>query len=382
LTELPRIELFTRAEKRRAAIVAFSAVAVIAGSVAYLRPPARATVAAAPAAAPSAVVAGVTAASASTAYVLTVNADDRQQRTLYRTDDGGQSWQHVATPAGGGFFGAQVLSGGGDVVVTAFGGLGGGGFRAGTTGSGTIWLSRDHGRRWARVAFPDDGNFARATVIAAVNRWYLLSTGESGLIAYLSSDEGAHWQTLFARPEAGELAGARAFEAAAGAYWLLADSRLLRSGDGGVSWQPVTVPAAGGPPVAYMLPQFTSGAGGWMQVYTPSSGLGIPSSALQSWLSTTDDGGLTWSPPRSFAHYPVFTLAGSPDWWATDGTRLYNSRDFGLSWSVVVPELPSSDRLQLVSRATTEVAWNVYSSRVMRTLDAGRHWSEVRFEAG
>lgn len=188
-----------------------------------------------------------------------------------------------------------------------------------------------------------------------------------------------------------------------GAKWLLAESisngtatswHLLRSEDDGSTWQPVTLPD---PEEQHLqragisVPQLQADGRGCIVIYAAPSG-NPPRARPDPYVSTTGDGGMTWSPWQLIKHNGYVQLLGANDWWATDGDVLYRSTDLGVTWSSIRPQLPAHMHLDLLFRATEQVAWNVYGNyngtpvgqgidrpHLLKTADGGRHWSEVKF---
>ena len=93
-------------------------------------------------------------------------------------------------------------------------------------------------------------------------------------------------------------------------------------------------------------------------------------------ISTTADGGHTWSSPTTFgpaAASGVTVVPGGLDAWALVGTRLEHSGDGGTTWSIL-PDAGVSDP----SFATATDGWAIrrtaVSSRVVATSDGGATW--------
>ena len=414
----PRIRLFSPREVRALAGVGVAVLALTAGAIAYVRPPGAArAVAAAPTPTPrSPVFVNVIPASAATAYLTTFAAGGGLTESALRTDDGGRTWHRLRLPGPASAFGLTPLAGSpGDVVLTTYPGAAGG--TRPPTAPPEYWVSHDRGGRWTAFSVPGADGPSRGVEFLDRSHWYHVSTGAEGFSLLVSHDEGASWQEEYSIPGPdpridGQQVVSGSVVAAGGTAWLLlllgtaspaSDGstifvgqpryQLLRSPDSGSTWTAVSLPEPppGAPAGAgYAGLRFTTAEAGSMLVYpTGGAGSGFVARTQAPSISTTSDGGSTWSPLRTLEHFPYFTAPGSADWWATDGELLFHSTDLGLTWSSSKPSLPRGERLQTIQRATAEVAWNVFGgtrgsvgevpdrTHVMRTTDGGRHWAEV-----
>ncbi len=166
--------------------------------------------------------------------------------TLYRTADGGQTWQPVSLPRPSGIAAAAPVSGGGvDVQTRLFGAADAVTWRvyAGAGGVTAFYATHDAGQTWTPAG----------------------SIGGSGPVAILSQD---HW--FVASPQTPTLEGTT---------------------DGGIHWSPLPAPGLAGP--ARWLDFPTNSGVGWAGVGAVlCTALGpCPAAALEG----TTDGGLTWS---------------------------------------------------------------------------------------
>lgn len=403
----PRLEVLTGREKRALAVVALASLAVAAGAIAYVRPAPSAR-AAAPAGPPRSAGAyiAISPVSAGTAYAATFTGASQGMRGIFRTDDGGRSWRQLAVPVDAFPLGITPLAGQGDAVLFGMP-------RAGRGGT-VQWITHDAGYHWRPVEPPAAGLGGGVQFFPNSSRAFCELLTPMGFSVDVSDDEGSTWRPLIdvAGPDP-SLAGVSLRAGAAVGFsgsglWLMVarpgqqqpPPRLLRSTDQGATWEEIRLPA---PPAEYAaegranfsLPTFL-GDSGYMGVF-PSSGAGVGaqwagSPAAAAYVTTSEDGGATWSPVRSVPHFPVYPVPGDPSWWATDGDRLFTSTDFGLTWTVTRAALPPKLKLQRITRATPRVAWAVYGNfdgglvsdepdrtHLLRTTDGGRHWSEVRF---
>jgi len=138
-------------------------------------------------------------------------------RGLYRSIDAGGSFSLVSGEVGGGVFGLAVLPGG--RLLAADGKRG-------------ILASDDRGGHWREA-------LAAPAVGLAVNPQdptRVLATGRGIL---LSTDSGASWRSVLKLPDgAGPVAWAPSDPQVA--YVVSFDRRLLRTDDGGASWEAVS----------------------------------------------------------------------------------------------------------------------------------------------
>ncbi len=406
----PRFDLLTGRERRAIVLVAVASLAVAAGAIAYARPapPARAAAPAGPPRRAGAYVAiyPLSPLSPDSAYAATFTGASNGMRSIFRTDDGGRSWRALAVPVDAFPLGITPLAGQGDAVLFGMP-------RAGQ-GATVQWITHDAGYHWQPVEAPVAGLGGGVQFFPNSSRAFYEQLTPMGFSIHVSDDEGSSWRPLIDVAGADPtLAGVSLRAGAAvgfsgGGLWLMVarpgqqqpPPRLLRSTDQGATWEEIRLPA---PPPEYAaegratfsLPTFL-GASGYMGVF-PSTGAGVGtqwagSPAAAAYVTTSDDGGATWSPVRSVPHFPVYPVPGDPSWWATDGDRLFTSTDFGLTWTVNRAALPPKLKLQRITRVTPRVAWAVYGNfggglvsdepdrtHLLRTTDGGRHWSAVRF---
>lgn len=399
MDQFPRIQLFSAREKRAAAILSAAILTLLLTGVWYLHPTLFAgrrvaSVPPVPIPRPQ-VYLTVASASASTAYVTTFQSPP-DARSAFRTDDGGRTWHRLTLPDGpaASFTLAAVPGRESDVVLLT---------------PVEYWLSHDRGTHWIQVSLACCGN-SRGFWFPDADHWFSVTNEKDGIHVHESSDEGETWINILTLPGPSPRidgvplgTGGINVTYGAGATWLLVtpvlngvagDWQLLRSGDNGATWKPVDLPN----PEAQRLrragistPSFQSNGQGWITIYATSSD-DASGARPHPYLSTTTDGGRTWSPFRTVQYPNYVSLPGSGDWWATHGHVIYRSSDLGKTWSATNPALPAHTQLDAIYRATPLVAWGVYGGfiggpvshgsdrpHLLRTADDGRHWSEVSF---
>ena len=301
-------------------------------------------------------------------FVLTDSA-------LLATRDGGASWTDVSPGRG--------LAG----VSGAFFFDGYRGWLAGTTPGVPSRLvvldTADGGTSWRELSIdasdsPGGQPYAEAQVhfADAAHGWLLgrLATGSAVSLGVLlrTPDGGESWERLPAPPAAGRIVFAsaeRGFMTGAPV-----SERLYRSLDGGRSWQELSLPVSAAPGQAlYGLPQFT----------TPQDGtLSVTLAGRRPRLLTfvTRDGGLTWQPARSLVlprgdyGEPVpaaLTPSGDPAAFAA-GPSIVRERP-GVGRAITNRVAPTGG----VSPDRAAPARGVPSVRALSTDDDGSGWALV-----
>lgn len=266
--------------------------------------------------------------------------------TIYRTTDGGQTWEHgepISISAGGGP--GQL-----DFVDPQHGWL------MASLGAGmmheavAIYSTTDGGMQWQQVSLTSG------------------MEGEStpGSLPFVCDKSGITFSDTSTGWAAGACPGGALF--------------FFVSHDGGQTWQPQTMPAPPGYSAdlysqcqcAVSRPTFVTPQVGFVtiQIYEQQQ------SAV---LYVTEDGGATWTSRELPAAQLV---GGSPDFvdastgWLTDGQQLYVTHDAGQTWSPVgTLPLPGGD-LRSLDFVDADNGW-LLGQQPYVTHDAGQSWSIV-----
>jgi DNA-binding beta-propeller fold protein YncE/photosystem II stability/assembly factor-like uncharacterized protein len=275
---------------------------------------------------------------------------------LYKSTDGGESWGLV----GGGlppdeWVVCLALSPNYADDQTLFAGV-----SSGLTGGG-VYKSTDGGYSWRLACIGLSDLLVQGVAVSpdyADDATVFAHSYRQGL--FRSTDGGAHWEALGARyaeePEdrrLGTLALSPAY-ATDNTLWAsmsgLSRSALLASPDGGDTWQELM---SGEAKALALSPAFAEDG----TAFAAFSGLGL--------LRTTD-GGHTWEAANAgllYENAAFTTLAFSPSftrnrtlyallaWWAegSEAARLYRSIDGGDSWQGLQAGLPSESRVTALS---------------------------------
>jgi len=277
-----------------------------------------------------------------TAWLLIPGPDPLGEGTLYRTADGGLTWNSASTPFG--FASLQFLD---SINGFAMADLGAG---AGSQAV-AIYQTLDGGATWRRNylndptvagagdSLPLGGQKYGVTFRDSMHGWVGGSIPMEGVIyLYATQDGGQTWaEQKLAMPAGFENAftGADAplfFSAAEGVLPVglatdISARVFYRTTDGGATW------TAGQPAALY----------GWYDIVSPLDFFIWNGAPL---LSVTHDGGMTWSEITPnvdlSALLTAFQFVNSNVGWALashDGadTTLYKTSDGGVTWTVLVP---------------------------------------------
>lgn len=335
-----------------------------------------------------------------------------QQVTLWRTVDGGSTWQTVV-PAG--------------IDTSAYSWLQVNGLKMFADGSG--WLSTyqgiyhttDSGANWARVTLPADlqvllsnfvgenGNTLQITTGSSVFRttnagitWnrYAITTSNgtancsttalkvlgntalmncNGLATFRSTDNGSSWVRVLGQSDvdmAVQVQSAWFFDAQHGLALNTVGS-LLDTSDGGLTWtRRLMDEATTNDPLVGSL-QFIDSKTGWM-LRTRQSGsygtysiLGLPSASI--WRTT--DGGKSWIPPQdsaTFGYAATFHFVDALHGWVLADGGVKITSDGGQTW-VAGGKLEQTFYSIRFFDTQTGIAVGA-GGTIARTTDGGQSW--------
>jgi hypothetical protein len=166
----------------------------------------------------------------------------------------------------------------------------------------------------------------------------------------------------------------------------------MTSQDGGSTWAPVSLPHLPQGSTQLGIPVFPGfGASGYLTI-TANTYVGqCPPVGATLAYGTLDDG-TNWSGPRTLPG-PFFDSPDGVVWWASDGHLLFRSNNQGQNWATTKPQLPpTAVTLEALAVVNAQTAWSLWSGgsdqaqpqreRLLRTIDAGAHWSEVKLPGG
>jgi photosystem II stability/assembly factor-like uncharacterized protein len=395
---------------RTVAIVAGSAIAIGVASLFFLWPTVRGLL-------PAAVHETQTPAAYSTYDVVAESANDVYllvrppgavlSATLYRTRDAGATWQRLTLPALASGNGLLLRSlPGGNLFLRTF-----------TFATGSQQFYVGDGSTWMEIAVPEHGSGSLQMVDALVGFYVASQTAATRavqeLVVYRTEDGGHTWEQRLnltaVHSSAGglDLSDNHTFitfvDSRHGWLVLIPNSwgivcgvpsatdpaqQLMTSQDGGATWTKASLPPLPEGSTELGTPVFPgSGAAGYMTIVANTYVRQCPPVGITFAYVTLDDG-TTWSGPRNLPG----ALFDSPDgvvWWASDGRQLFRSNNQGQSWETTKPRLPApAVTVEALFVVNAQAAWSVWSAgsdqqqpqreNLLRTTDAGAHWSEVK----
>ena len=309
---------------------------------------------------------------------------------ILHTTDGGAHWQDVtppSVPAVGGELPAYFLNGSVAWVVPL----------ANDTNVLTVFRTTNGGQTWQQEAtltqIPDVGQL---TFINAQDGWLLNTQGAAGnelADLYRTTDGGASWTEVASTgnpptqpgtiPFNGTVKSIGFLDASTG--WMAAFSNatnflwLYVTHDGGATWQQQTLPMPpGGSQVQYEVlpPAFFTAQDGILPVEGSNSGT----------VYVTHDGGATWQSTPLIAA-AGFDFINAKEGWATNGSAtagstLYSTNDGGQHWT----ELPASANfsdIDVLDFVSAQIGWAISlpqtstTTTLLKTTDGGNTWTEV-----
>ena len=218
---------------------------------------------------------------------------------------------------------------------------------------GYTYRTTDGGLTWTPSVIPDITTLSSIFFQDLLQGWVVNIAGH----IYRSSDGGLSWSLAWS---AGSyLAEILFFDDQNG--WAIGGNTFLRTGDGGVTWQPVAVPP-----------------GTWVYDVSfadPLHGYGIGAGSVK-----TADGGLSWQPMTAASSYQ--DLAGID--FADPGTGLLvgatgivgSTVDAGQTWSLL--SSGGSGFTHGMDAVDALHAWAAHDGgEILRTVDGGAFWERV-----
>jgi photosystem II stability/assembly factor-like uncharacterized protein len=325
---------------------------------------------------------------------------------VYKTSDGGRTWQQQLTWDGPGPQYARFSADGSHGLVVGQGGV-------------PLFRTVDGGAHWQRMAPPPQAS--------QVALQYFLDANEGWIISYLNdatpgiagvfhtTDGGQIWtqtvrldvnQEFSHGPGGGSLQGSLVFRDSS-TGWMVPGTVggtgitpvppfLYVTRDSGKTWavQTFAVPfgvAMNSSTAGFSTPNFFNQQEGVVLVTVTS----FPADSTQAptfegtYAYTTSDGGDHWSIPHpvsipgGFASFPILSMVDAKTWLSFNGSQVERTTDGGLHWQVVAG-LPANARASEVDFQDVNQGWAAAyvgtaqsTLAVYQTTDGGARWTAL-----
>ena len=248
--------------------------------------------------------------------IIATSVDDRESKFLYLSDNGGRSWRTVTLPVGR----VEGIS----FVDETHGWL---------VGYGVVLETEDGGDTWSQISKPTNYPLSHVKFINS-EVGFAGGGAERGCQILSTLDGGKTWRRIYENLEDGTLFDLVALDRKT-IIAAVNDSFLLRSADGGTTWQKIQLDTKGACSLSVV----------------PGEGIWVVGSKGSFHYST--DGGQTWKRPVNLAN-SFFNV----DWESIsfiDGNRgmaigkkniILVTRDGGVSWKEL--EISVSDAMRKI----------------------------------
>lgn len=277
-----------------------------------------------------------------------VHLPDTAPFSAYATNDGGATWsQYTSWPRE---FNGTAIAFRGDIGIAA------------TGGNGSLLRTTDRGQTWTvitdKIESIQGASFGTSTVGVVISHKNI----------YRTIDAGAHWTTVGASlsPQGiGDSWRRVAFLDATTVIAMDSTGRIVRSTDGGVNWSVFSTVSI---PSPYML--------GFMAFSSPNLGWLVVNSALKR----TTDGGLTWQdvPGAYNCLHNLMSPSSTKVVVLTCSGSIQHSIDGGQTWQWLYDEVDSTYANRSVAFANDQVGVAVGRyGRIRRTTNGGATWTAI-----
>lgn len=307
------------------------------------------------------------------------------EREVVRTNDGGVTWYNV-TP--------QDLADVGYLVFSDFFDADHAWIQSPDMNNypngGTLYRTRDGGLTWESFATPFSGGAFK--FIDEQNGWMMadlgVGAGSMAVSIFQTEDGGASWQRMYTNDPnlegAGDslpLGGIKGVLLplddqtawVGGVVYALGEVYLFRSEDSGKTWNSVELELPSGASKSELGIDgilFVSDTRGVLRVR-------VSSATPETILYATDDGGETWSQlPVTFDGSGYFDVPSANEIIFYTNNTFYISNDAGETFTETVPDIAFGDSIIDLSFANATTGWVITAEYVLyKTTDGGATWT-------
>jgi photosystem II stability/assembly factor-like uncharacterized protein len=335
------------------------------------------------------------AQSSATTWWATVVGNLSDQLFLVRTEDAGQHWQDVTPSSFGelhadGGVSSYVLSA--DVAwVDA---------DAKPTAP-QLFRTLDGGRSWQLMGTVSDG--CTLQFVDSVHGWCWAADGAAGSMTvdlYRTQDGGVTWRRISFTGGTSSTADALPFGCDktltftsqtvgwASSFCAGGEPYLDTSTDGGARWHAVTpVPFSASADLSEGVGLSVPAVAGQDVAVVDLGGLGPGASAI----NTSSDGGKSWRlhplPAPPSGHYWNVDLIDPTHWRATDGDVIISTDDAGMHWQRWTPAVSMHDQygtleFDFISPEVGSASDPADRTPLWSTTDGGKTWAKIVIDAG
>lgn len=314
----------------------------------------------------------------------------QDEESLYRTNDGGQTWQAILPPRADNdtYLNAAFLDGQTAYLVSA----------DYQNPPGLFAYTRDGGQTWVQANVPF--TFARLVVVNDLTLYVFedlgAAAGSQGIAIYQSLDGGQNWAKTFAHVP-GETQGASlpfggqkslpAFLDAAlgyigGARPVENEIYFFRTADAGRTWQPQNLPvpsdirdymALTDSPITFKDDV--------EQLIVPVHFSLFESDPLMVFF-TSPDRGQTWRASSPLPYANTYQFIDPQTGWAWADGALYATADGGQTWQTLPENLPDGAHITQINFINPQTGWLLvfgqdFKNDLYATTDGGQTWEKL-----
>lgn len=313
------------------------------------------------------------------------------EQNIIRTNDGGATWHNV-TPPGMTDAGYLVFA---DFLDADHAWVQSPDMNRYPNG-GTLYRTSDGGLTWESFDTPFSGGSIR--FVDRQTGWVLadlgVGAGSMAVSVFKTNDGGAAWERVYTNDPnldgAGEtlpLGGIKNFihpldaniAWVGGVIYAPGETYLFRSDDGGRTWFDIRL----------VLPEGSSEAElTVLGIEFPSANEGLlalrkSSDTTQILVYRTSDGGNTWEQlPVDFSGYGILDTPSASELVYYSSDQFYVTNDAGRTVRQVAPEIPFGDSIADMSFANSQTGWVLVAdpsgARILyKTTDSGATWTQL-----